>query len=144
MNLDAVVAQLKATAVPPLRLVAGAGDFASAEGLSRGVAQNPAAFVVPLDDRGSPNQFGTLATQQRIATRFGVVYAVKDLSDARGGKAAVSIDAVYKAVRDQVVGWTPAGCDEPCILERGRMVQMGDSVMWWLDEFATSYLHRKT
>jgi hypothetical protein len=143
MTLDEIVDRLKATAMPPLRLVGKSADMPSAQGQSRGVVQSPSAYVVPIGDNAAPNRFATGAHIQEVAETFGVLLVVRDLSDAKGGAAAASFSTVKAAIRNSLVAWTPNNVDMPIELVDGRMVDVINGEVWWLERYRSTSQLRK-
>jgi hypothetical protein len=143
MKLDEIVDRLKAVAMPPLRLVGKSADMPSAQGQSRGAVQSPSAYVLPIGDNATPNRFATGAHIQEVAETFGILIVVRDLSDAKGGAAASSFSAVKGAVRDALISWTPNNADMPIDLVDGRMVDVINGEVWWLERYRSTSQLRK-
>lgn len=133
--LAEIVTRLKDTAMPPLNLVASASEFAALKGAPPKEKQ-PAAYVMPIAETAGPNRLAN-GVRQQVAARVGVVLALGNLSDRRGGPAAEALEAVRDAVKAALVGWPPSADDEPLTFAQGRAVTFADGVFWWQDEFAT-------
>lgn len=143
MTLDDIVARLQATAMPPLRLVGKSADIPSARGQSRGAVQSPSAYVLPIGDNAEANRFAAGAHIQRITDTIGVLIVVRDMSDPKGGTAAESFSALRNVVRDKLVAWTPSANDTPIELVDGRVVDMINGELWWLERYRSQYHLRK-
>lgn len=139
IDLDDIQARLTATAAPPLKLVASVASSPAAQGQARGVPQSPAAFVLLTSEDADPSRYATGAHAQRTRSRFGVLQAVRELSDAKGGAGMTTLQTVRTAVIGALIGWQPESVDEPIDFVRGQLVDLQDGVLWWLDEFGTSF-----
>ena len=142
MNLEIIVAQLKA-AVPALSgRVAGAADFAA--GLESVVNLTmPAAFVIALEDDPEPNDLYP-GLQQLVRERIAVVVQFDNRTgsdaDARTGFAGV--DQVYAMRGDLFAGllsWIPS--DQTGRAARGfsygggRLLEFDRARLFWQFEF---------
>lgn len=139
MNMAEIRTRLVAETMPPLRLVELVGSMPAARGQAAGVPQSPAAFLTLLGEEAQPNRYATGAHAQTIQTRFGVLLAVRDVSDAKGAAASEALDAVRETVISALAGWKPASVDETIEFRRGSLIDIANGVSWWLDEFGTSY-----
>ncbi len=94
----------------------------------------PSLFLMPLDDdateRGQP---------QRIYTGIGLVFAVRNLSDGRGAAGLADLSPLRRAVYSTLFGYRPAECLDPFHFRRGRLLHISDGVIWWQDEYQTSF-----
>lgn len=125
--------------VSALKNVSGAAALAAA---SADLKQTPAAFVVPMSDRPTPNRTGTMAVQQNNTTRFAVILAVQNLRDARGQKAQDDLRTLRNNILTTLHGWQPADAFDPIEYGGGRMLQLTNQVLWWQDEFLTAHAMR--
>lgn len=131
-----VIARLQAQA-KVLRQVGGAADLDAA---ASALKAKPASFVLPLADRPSAPPFAA-EFRQRIVLAAGVLMAVSHKSDPRGDAArSEALVPVRQAVRDALARWQPEGCIDPMEFIGGRIVRLADGLLWWQDDFATSYL----
>lgn len=133
-----VIARLD-TQVTALKKVAGAADFAAA---APDLKQTPAAFVLSFADRAGRGTTGTLVVSQQNETRFGVVFAVQNLRDARGEQAQTDLLTLRLAAMTALLGWQPAPDFDPCEYGGGRLLQLDNLVLWWQDEYLTRALLR--
>jgi len=138
VSVSAIRELLEAQAMPPLRMVKLIGSMPAGRSQAAGVPQSPAAFVTLLGEDAQPNRYGTGAHAQTVARRFGVLLAVRDVSDADGGKAVETLDSVRAAVMSKLVGQQPEGFEDTIEFRRGSLVDVSNGVSWWLDEFGTS------
>lgn len=133
-----VIARLTAQ-VSAFRKVAGAADYAAA---APELKQTPAAFVLSLADRAGRSSTGTMVVSQEMEARFGVIFAVQNLRDARGQQAGADLLALRIAVMTALLGWQPASDYDPCEYGAGRLLQLDDAVLWWQDDYVTRILNR--
>lgn len=142
MDLDLVIARLKARLVA---LRGGVGGSADLDAALRGTFVAPAAYVVPLAERGTEVPTNG-PTRQRITSLFGVIQVVENLRDTTGAAALVDLKSLRAQVRDALVGWVPdTETGEPVIFVSGELVQAeGDGRIWWSDEFQLISFYRST
>lgn len=144
MSVEELVARLRETCMPPLKVVGASAELSAAQGAARGVPQSPAAYVIPISDSGEPNTFGTGAFQQRLTETWGLVLACREVSDAAGGRATVTIGAVRRTVRAALAGWQPDDNHEPMAFASGNLVDLQNGVVWWLDQYRVRTWFRQT
>lgn len=137
-DAELVVARLQAQ-VSALKRVAGAAEFAAA---MPDVKQLPSAYVIELANRVGPSGTGTLVVSQLNEIRFGVVLAVRNLSDTRGEAAKAALNTLRESVMTALLGWPPEPDYDPCEYGGGRLLQIDNQVLWWQDEYVTSALIR--
>jgi len=140
LDLSLITARLTDQA-PVLKRIAEAMDIASAMDDLKTVV--PAAYILPLRDPASPNALAN-AVSQSVTSTFGVLLAVKNLRDAAGEKARAELTPLRSDVCDALLNWQPGAEYAPCEFGGGRLMQMTDRVLWWLDEYRTSFEIRKT
>lgn len=136
MNLVPVRDRLRNQAMPPLKLVDGAAALAALK-VAPPKELQPAAYVLPVSDSGSPNR-RVNRTVQELATIFGVVLVLGSARDPRGADATDEIEAVRAPVRAALLGWQPTGDDSPIVFLSGRLTLVRDGTLWWLDEWRTA------
>ncbi|MGE0256931.1 MAG: hypothetical protein AB7N54_20215 [Alphaproteobacteria bacterium] len=130
--------------VEGLLAVAGAASFAALMDGKVRPAKTPSAWVIPVAERAGPPARATQVAHQRITVRFGIVIAVREISDAVGDKASAAIEPVHLAVVDALVGWRPEGHDSLVAYAGGRIVGFQTGFAWWLAEYETARFHRGT
>lgn len=132
MRLGAVVARLIGQC-PDVRQVLSA--------LSAAVpASYPAAYVLPIAERATPSEWEG-RHRQRVEARFGVEIMVNHVAQAAsGGPAQDGLEDARDAIRNALVGWSPAVGFEPIDYAGGRLVAFQAGRAIWRDEFTTAYL----
>jgi len=136
--ISEVVTYLQA-AVPALKQVGAAAQFQAA--VESNPRATPAAFVIPLSEDPGPS---TMADQviQRVATSFGVVLVVKNLTDNKGVAASQDLEVLRKEVKAALLGWQPAPEFDPLQRGRGVLLTFKDGHMWWQDIYLTTTYDR--
>ena len=132
MNLQPVVDHLKAHAA--FRQLGGAADLAAIEDAP---VHDPAAFVVPLGeqlDEDSEDFDGGFG--RRVL--FGVLVAVSNRRDPRGGAAQDALAAARASVAGALATLVPSGAQTPPRWLRGSLVKFAQGQVWWMDEFEIS------
>jgi hypothetical protein len=124
---------------PQLRLVAGAAEFAA---ISESIPIHPAAWVIPLGDSPRENTLAAGGVMQRMDSVFGVLIAVRDLTDQRGQAGVDTVGALRSSVMAALLGWTPSADAAPIEYTGGRLVSFEGGFVWWQEEFGTSYYLR--
>lgn len=104
----------------------------------------PAAAVIPLTESGSDNQFATGMVSQRLTWQFGIVLAVKNVSDQTGGAAADDLETLRDSVKLAIVGWKHPDADRAAIFVRGNLISFDNATLWWLDRYQIQSHYRKT
>ena len=140
MNLTPITSRLADRLQGIARQVDEAAGLEAAMG---GIVSPPAAFVIPLADKGRVMPV-TGITRQHITHLFGVVYCVENFRAATGAAAVVDLEVLRDATWQALVGWVPdAANGEPVLFLGGELVQMeGDGRLWWADEFFFSSYFR--
>lgn len=139
MTLTETVAQRISDTVDGLGMVGNAADFAS---IGRETLKYPAAFVVPLAERGGPSEFAAGVTAQRREPRVGVILVVRNVRAAKGAAALADIEPLRGLVDAQLFGWQPTADHEPLLLASGKILSMQNGVLWWQDEYVTAFERR--
>jgi hypothetical protein len=134
-----VAAQIKSN-VTGMAFVGDAADLAS---IKREAMKFPSAFVVPLAERGGANELSSGGVEQSRDPRIGVVYAVRNIKANKGAEALSDIELLRDAVDAVLFGWSPTTAHDPMLFANGKMLSMDNGVMFWQDEYTTSYLRRK-
>lgn len=138
----ALVARLK-SAVPVLQgHVAGSIELEDAIASTQFIA--PYGFVIALGEVAHQNEMVN-SISQRIDLTFSVVLAVQN-GKAQGigpsTPTASKLEAYRKEVLKAVLGWQYGPDYDPATFLRGRMVNLQSKVLWWQDEFQTSFYRR--
>jgi hypothetical protein len=139
LNLSDVIARL-AIQCPGFKLVAGAAEFAA---ISDAVPIYPAAWVIPLGDSPAENTLMAGGVMQTVDSVFGVLIAVRDLTDQRGEAGVDAVRERRVEVVEALLGWTPNTNEvAPIEYAGGRLVAFASGFVWWQEEFSTSYYLR--
>lgn len=126
---------------PSLLVVGDAAQFAA---VVDQLPDTPAAYVIPLNERASANRFASGAVHQEVDAQLGVVFAVRNVTDARGAAANADLAALRAEVSAALIGWQPDGCSDHVLFAGGELVAFANGCLWWQDEYVTSYPVRKT
>ena len=70
---------------------------------------------------------------------IGLVFAVRNLSDGRGAAGLADLSPLRRAVYSTLSGHRPAECLDPFHFRKGRLLHISDGVIWWQDEYQTSF-----
>ena len=136
--VDALAA-IQSDGVGVFRKVAGAANFAAA---LDDMKNHPAAYVIQLADAAKPNHLLGLAVEQHVIERFGVVLAVRNLRDVRGGAVNAELESIRNLVISTLMGFQPASGYDPAQYGGGRILKLDVATIWWQLEFITGYYHR--
>src|SRR3990167_9136849 len=140
LNLALIVTRL-AGQVTDLKRVAEAVDLASAEDDIKNLSV--VAYVVPARDPAGPNTLAN-AVDQLVTSTFGVVIGIKNFRDPRGDAARAQLTPIRSAVCDALLNWQPGADYTACEFSGGRLARLTDQVLWWVDEYRTTFRGRKT
>jgi len=140
LDLGLIVTRLKEQ-VPALKQVEESTDRDSAIDSLKAVV--PAAHVLPMRDAAGVNTLMN-AVNQQITARFGVLLATRNVRDTRGVAAQGTLRPVRSAVADALLNWAPGEAYTPCQYGGGQILLLGDGVLWWLDEYRTTFEMRAT
>ena len=135
MDLSLIEARLK-DQLTGLKAIGTSADLDSA---IDGVVAMPAAFVLPLAEKGA--DMGLLgSTGQAIEQSFSVIHVLNNRRDATGKAALGDLATLRLNLRAALVGWVPdASNGENVIFTSGRLLRMdGDGRLWWADEFSVN------
>lgn len=121
------------------------GGFAEFDRATRELAAMPAAFVLPASERADRSPWGNQVVEQRVGSRFAVIYAVRNLSFKDDSAALASLRPVRLAGGDALLNWQPADDCDGCEFDGGRLLSIdANNVLWWEDDFITGYTIRST
>lgn len=139
--IDEIVSRLAAAKDSlGLKLVEGVASFQAA--YENAPPATPAAYVVLAEEVPGPNPWsGEVLQQTRIVA--GVCFTLANVADPRGAAAAHDLKALRLAVKNSLLGWSPATGYDP--LERGRCHLLGfrpGGLMWWQDTYYSTYIDR--
>lgn len=115
--------------------VHGAAELAAIQGDHR----RDAAYVIPLSETAAGRE--SIDTDRQVVTvRLGVVLAISNARDPRGGDAYDEIRTARQPVIDALLGWTPPDGWGPALYAGGRLLRFAGRVAWWQDEFECDFL----
>lgn len=145
MLLQPIIDRITATAgvgvlAAGFRKVAGAADFAAARD---DLKVPPVAYVIPLGDSAMPNTLQSYSVDQHVIERFGVVLAVSNVRDVRGGAVNSPLEILRRATIDNLLAFQPSVDYDPVQYGGGRLLMLDVAVIWWQIEFITGYYERK-
>lgn len=142
-------------AVEGVKFVGGAAAVAS---LQTTAFAFPAVFVLTLSETGSANNLACMAVEQQRIQRLGIIIAVNNVKDASGDAAINDLQKLRLQIDDALTGWSPQLVDsitniynyyfkpivwvDPVMFSSGRLLSLADGVVWWQDEYVTTYLRR--
>ena len=125
-------------------------DVKGAAGLmaARRDSRRNCCYVVPVMDEplGEPtDQYSgenvVQHVRQMVMVRVGVIYMLRDFSDARGEAQMETLDGIRDAVRQSLLGWMPPGAAGPVFLDGGEVLEPEAEIFLWEDLFRFQRLH---
>lgn len=140
MKLDAWKTKLKTECPAFSQRVKGAAELAAIK-KDTGIL-TPCAFVIPLTDQVKSQIVGNCYTELTTVT-IGVVAGVRNVADARGESAQLSLEPVRSAIKQALCGWQPAGATLPIRRLRGSLLSYNDQILYYVDVFTTQTSFRK-
>lgn len=138
------LADVLKAAVPALRFVGTARDFAAAQA---GSIVFPSAFIIMLAESSSESRYQSCELiDQRVTARFGIIQAVRDIGTRTGDRALSEVETIREAVIAAMGAHVPPGCDTACTPVSGRLLGgVGkDGSMFFQDDFKTAFNRRIT
>ena len=109
-----------------------AADLAAAQADQR----RDTIYVMYNAEQGGENLLSQ-DVQQPLTTTMAVVIAVTNRRDRRGAGGLTELEILRKQVRKALLGWCPPLQDGPVTYGRGRLLQLVEATVWWIDEFTT-------
>lgn len=136
-DIEKVIARLQAE-VPELQLVEGVAEYATIARLSD--FRPPSAYVLLLDERADGEEPSRPTATQRAQVHFGVVLALRNYRDVKGGEVLAESSELISKVRIALKGWQPdiTGA-RPCMWLQGNTLDYDNSVLLWSDVYTTQY-----
>lgn len=113
------------------RQVAGAAEFAALEKIAKA---SPSVFVMIREEASGENERLNGPVFQRMETDVAVLIRVANLAGTAGG--ITDIEALKAHARGKLVGFVPAGCDEPVTHISGELVKAAGGEVWWEDLYS--------
>ena len=111
--------------------------------LNNGLVRQDAAFIVPMQESAPDEFMHTFTTSQEVQMKFGVVISVREANDRLGRNVNDRIQAIYRAVSRNLIGWEPPGTNEPIAFESGETILFGQGGAFWMDTYNTSYIQNQ-
>lgn len=134
MDVAPIVQRLKAQLPADWTDVSGA---AALDAAIDAAPTAPVAYVLPLAESAEPGYLAGIHAQQ-LQLAFGVLIAVQNVSDARGGAAQTDLAVRRQQVRTALAGWTlPTDPDATVAFSRGQLLQFEQGRLWWMDIYET-------
>lgn len=135
--IGATIIRLRDVAMPPLLSVDGAEEL---EALAAGTApRHGAAFVMPYDERGQPNDISTGSFRQLVDVQLVVAVVLRQHDDAKGAKRVSAIDAFRNAIEAGLAGWTPDdAANLPFEFVAARSAPQSNGVTWYVQTWRTN------
>ena len=124
----------------PFAAVEGAANFAGIENHSHGT---PAAFILSPEDVSGDNERMTGNILQRNEGDIAIIIVLENLGDIAMGDAANDLDDIKAFVRKQLLGFEPAGSDEPMEHISGKLLKANGGTVWHEELFSlVTYLEQ--
>lgn len=114
------------------------------EDSARQVYRFPAALVIPNADRpygGSGSMVNPYVSQVVTAT-WGVLIGVRSYRDQGGSDAGDTLRGLREDIMEALLGWNQATTQ--ITYAGGRVMSLGDGMLWWQDNFEHNYIVRMT
>jgi hypothetical protein len=134
----AIITRLKT--VSQLKTVGGSVDFGGIESAPKALN---AAYVLPSTDKSARNALASGGVEQHSILRFSVVICVHNIKTLAGESSMGDLIVVRPAIDAALLGWEPLAGYDAIEHDNGRLMKIGNGVMWWMDEYLTGYFRRK-
>jgi len=137
--LSSIVLKLRAGKTHFENRIAGAAEL---EAALRGTLQKEMAFVIPLNEDTTPNEYDT-SINQKVIERFGVVVAVASDESQRDKTGITAYDSLHNTRAELfrcLLGWLIPGAEDLVSYGGGRLLQFDRSYLWYQYEFVTTFL----
>lgn len=121
------------------RICGGAGDLADVTDQPPAL---PAVYAYVASEKSEPNE-RVNALLQRTAVTVSIVIVTGNLSGLNNASAASDLENLKRYVRDQLLGFVPAGTKTPLEHVEGEMQQALGGTVWFEDVFAGAYYQEK-
>lgn len=142
-DVQPIVDRLRAQ-VPTLRMVGLAADYAAVQGLQDFPA--PCAYVILAAEKGLSQPTGHAPRGQQVKQRqmlrvtFGVVLAVRNYRDQRGGQVSEEFKTLLGATRAALMGYVPdVDGARPCEFVQGDLQDYSAGSALWADVYETQH-----
>ncbi len=128
-----------------LRKIGGSADLAAVRQLGDHPA--PCAYVLLGRERGEKTSSGIslpgkqTPLAQALSVTFGVVMAFRNVRQLQGDELRDELRDQVGAVRDRLLGWTPAvNGGRACELLQGDLTNFDASIALWTDVWRTQHI----
>lgn len=118
----------------------GAASLESA--MTSGPRKMPSIWCIPLSDQAAPNQI-VGGVCQLVTASVGIVIAVHNVRDATGDASRHDLEMLRDDISGALLNWIPPDAEAQVTYVRGRLIRIEDGVIWWQDEYQTTYQLRK-
>lgn len=115
-----------------------AGDVAALADVKDAPLACPAVYVFESGDQSSENQRVEKVLQLTVVT-IGVVIVTKNVSTINNAAARAEITQLRKYCKRKLIGFMPAGAEDPMEHRAGELQQAMGGTVWFEDAYATSY-----
>ncbi|MFD1330256.1 Gp37 family protein [Mycoplana ramosa] len=132
--IASILARLQQSGTP-FRLAGSAAELADVKDRP---AQTPAVYVYVAREKSAPNE-RVNGFLQRTEVDLGVVIVTSNLSGNNNAAASAELDQAKAYVRKQLLGFVPAGTEEPLEHVEGELQQALSGTVWFEDVFSTAY-----
>lgn len=136
MNLDVIIAQLRARVPDFSSRVGGAANFSVLPEAANLLV--PAAYVIPLaeqpEEQGSQNGY-----KQLVREEFAVVLVLDNTGDERGQGAATNLQAWRTKLFRALLGFQPAADYDIVKFEGGQLLKFDRKRLYYQFEFSADY-----
>lgn len=136
MNLDVIIAQLRARVPAFDQRVGGAAHFKVLPEAANLVV--PAGYVIPLAEQAE-EQVSQNGYQQTVREEFAVVLVLDNTGDERGQGAASNLQAWRTALFRALLGFQPAADYDVVKFEGGQLLQFDRKRLYYQFEFSADY-----
>ena len=132
--IASIIARLK-EAGTPFRIVGGAAELADVKDHPPAL---PAAYAYEARERSAETELIN-DVFQRTEVDISVVIVTGNLSKANNAAAADDLTNLKIFVRGQLLGFMPAGAENPLMHVEGELQQAVGGTVWFEDVFITAY-----
>jgi len=136
MNLNTVIAQLRARVPAFANRVAGAVNFKILPEASN--LQVPAAYVIPMDESPERNESRN-GYRQTVREGFAVIVALSNAADERGQGAAMSVHEMRRLLFSALLGFVPGEEYGAIEYDGGSLLHMDRARLYFQFEFVVDY-----
>lgn len=133
MQLELIIAQLRAYCPSFANRVVGAAEFAALQEST--ALATPCAYVIPMDDSPEPSMSQN-AVRVPLEETFAVIVALDNKQDERGQASAKSVHSIRAELWAALLGWRPEERYDGITYEGGNLLEVDRARLWWRFEFS--------